>query len=160
MLKEFLRRPGVKALGAAWLGGYLRFALRTTRWHIEGRDTLLRLATTQPVIAAFWHERLPMAAQFWVEARANGATNRTHILASRHHDGRFIGDVMRAFHVEVIHGSTTRDGRDRGGAAGLRALLGVLAQGDNAVITPDGPRGPRRVATAGVAQLAALAQVV
>jgi hypothetical protein len=33
----------------------------------------------------------------------------------------------------------------------------MLAAGDNVVITPDGPRGPRRVAAPGVAQLAALA---
>ena len=38
-------------------------------------------------------------------------------------------------------------------------LLNLLAGGDHIAITPDGPRGPRRVAAAGVAQLAALSGV-
>jgi lysophospholipid acyltransferase (LPLAT)-like uncharacterized protein len=53
-----------------------------------------------------------------------------------------------------VHGSSSR-----GGAAGLRALLDVLGRGDQVVITPDGPRGPRRVAAPGVAQLAGLSGV-
>ena len=38
----------------------------------------------------------------------------------------------------------------------MRNLLGLLADGDHVAITPDGPRGPRRAAAPGVAQLAAL----
>ena len=59
----------------------------------------------------------------------------------------------------MVHGSSTRDGRDKGGAAGVRALLEVLAQGSHVVLTPDGPRGPARRAAAGVAQLAGLSGV-
>ena len=40
----------------------------------------------------------------------------------------------------------------------MRALIRVLEDGDQIVITPDGPRGPAREAAAGVAQLAALTQ--
>jgi lysophospholipid acyltransferase (LPLAT)-like uncharacterized protein len=47
----------------------------------------------------------------------------------------------------------------RGGAAGARTLLDLVQDGVVAVITPDGPRGPRRVAAPGVAQLAGLAGV-
>jgi lysophospholipid acyltransferase (LPLAT)-like uncharacterized protein len=39
----------------------------------------------------------------------------------------------------------------------LRALLRVLEGGGVAVITPDGPRGPARMAAPGIAQLAGLA---
>jgi hypothetical protein len=76
---------------------------------------------------------------------------RGHVLVSRHRDGRFIGAVVRRFRLELVHASSSR-----GGAAGLRAMLRVLASGDMVVMTPDGPRGPRRVAAPGVAQLAAL----
>jgi hypothetical protein len=38
----------------------------------------------------------------------------------------------------------------------MRAALPLLARGEHLVITPDGPRGPRRVAAPGVAQVAAL----
>jgi lysophospholipid acyltransferase (LPLAT)-like uncharacterized protein len=82
-----------------------------------------------------------------------------HALASRHNDGRLLGDIMRRFGVEVVHGSTARAGRDKGGAAGMLALLDALAAGSHVVLTPDGPRGPSRIAAPGVAHLAALADV-
>jgi lysophospholipid acyltransferase (LPLAT)-like uncharacterized protein len=63
---------------------------------------------------------------------------------------------MRHFGTAVIHGSTARGGRDRGGAAGLRQAIAHVAAGGHVALTPDGPRGPRRVAAAGVAQLAAV----
>ena len=81
------------------------------------------------------------------------------MLVSRNHDGRLIGRVMRALGVELAHGSSAKGGAQKGGAGGVRALLAVLAGGGQVVITPDGPRGPRRVAAPGVAQLAALAGV-
>ena len=74
-----------------------------------------------------------------------------HVLVSRHRDGRFIGAVVRRYGVGLVHASTSR-----GGAAGLRTMLRLLAAGDMVGVTPDGPRGPRRVAAPGVAQLAAL----
>jgi lysophospholipid acyltransferase (LPLAT)-like uncharacterized protein len=77
-----------------------------------------------------------------------------HTLVSQHRDGRFIGSVVRRFGISPILGSSSR-----GGAAGLRNLLAVLRQGHLIGITPDGPRGPRRQAALGVAQLAALSGV-
>ena len=41
----------------------------------------------------------------------------------------------------------------------MRTALDALSKGAAVVITPDGPRGPRRKAAPGVAQLAAVAQV-
>jgi hypothetical protein len=93
----------------------------------------------------------------WLRIRRPGA--RVHALASRHNDGRLIGEVMRRFGVEVVHGSSARDGRSKGGTASVLQLLDVLAQGSHVVLTPDGPRGPARHAAPGVAQLAALSGV-
>ena len=94
----------------------------------------------------------------WMMARQSPegrkARIRIHVLVSRHRDGQFIGAVLSRFAVDVVLGSSSR-----GGARGLRVLLNLLAGGDQIVITPDGPRGPRRVAAAGVAQLAALSGV-
>ena len=117
-----------------------------------------------PAIFAFWHERLPLMPALWTHAaaarRARGhAEGRMAVLVSRNHDGRLIGRVMRAFGVELAYGSSAKGGSQKGGSAALRALMAVLNQGGQVVITPDGPRGPRRVAHPGVAQLAALAGV-
>ena len=102
---------------------------------------------------------LPLMMALRLQARRDGIAPRMAVLVSRHNDGRFIGGIMRRFHLDVVYGSTASKGQHRGGAAGLRALLDRLAAGDSVVITPDGPRGPRRQAAPGVAQLAALSGV-
>ena len=164
MLKRLLRRPFVQGCLAALVSRYLAFALATTRWTLHGAEHLAPFAAGQPGVVAFWHERLPLMAALWLRAQADTSSGRNaplraNVLVSRHRDGRFIGQLMERFGVTVVHGSTWRAGRDRGGAAGIRALLAGLAEGFHVVITPDGPRGPRRVAAPGVAQLAGMAGV-
>ena len=92
---------------------------------------------------------------------ASGARGTPRVLVSKHRDGRFIGTVVRRFGVRVVHGSsakygTARDVTEKGGATSVRVLLGELQAGEHVLITPDGPRGPRRRAAPGVAQLAGL----
>ena len=77
------------------------------------------------------------------------------MLVSRHRDGRFIGAVVSRFALDVVLGLVVARRRARVCAL----LLNLLAGGDHIAITPDGPRGPRRVAAPGVAQLAALSGV-
>ena len=158
-MKRLLRHPRTLALGAQALGAYLRFALRTTRWTLHGRDALGQHMLDGAAIFAFWHERLPLMPALWTMAlreRRGSPRGRMHVLVSRHQDGRLIGSIMQAFGVDVVYGSSAKRNKDKGGGASLRALIGVLQQGDQIVITPDGPRGPARVAAPGVAQLAAL----
>ena len=157
MVKSFLRRPWVQARLAALVGWYLAFALRTTRWVLVGAEHFAPHAAGAPAVAAFWHECLPLMPALWLRTRGAGA--RAHVLVSKHSDGRFIGEIMRRFGVEVVHGSTAKAGQDKGGAASVRQLLEVLQAGGLVVLTPDGPRGPRRQAAPGVAQLAGLAGV-
>lgn len=160
-MKRLLRHPRTLALGAQVLGAYLRFALRTTRWTLHGRDALGPYVLGGAAIFAFWHERLPLMPALWTLAlheRRGAERGRMHVLVSRHQDGRLIGGIMRAFGVDIVYGSSARGQKDKGGVASLRALMGVLRQGDQIVITPDGPRGPPRKAAAGMAQLAALTQ--
>jgi lysophospholipid acyltransferase (LPLAT)-like uncharacterized protein len=158
MIKRLLRHPAVLGAFAALLGRYLAFALGTTRWTVDGAEHVAPHLAGQPTIAAFWHERLPLMPALWRLARKPG-NPRMHVLVSRHRDGRFIALLLARFGVATVHGSTARFGEDRGGASGLRQMLEHLAHGDYAGITPDGPRGPRRVAAPGVAQLAALSGV-
>ena len=163
-MKRILRHPGTLALGARALGAYLHFALRTTRWTLIGAEDLGRHLHAHPAIFAFWHECLPMMPALWTlaletRARAGTARGRMHVLVSRHQDGRLIGGIMTRFGADLVYGSSAKRGEQKGGAAGLRALLAVLAAGDQVVITPDGPRGPAHQVARGVAQLAALAGV-
>jgi len=159
MIKRVLRHPKLLGMLAALLGRYLEFALRTTRWTLDGAEHARPHLAGAPAIAAFWHERLPLMPALWRMAQQQTPGTRLHVLVSRHRDGRFIGLLLDRFGLDVVHGSSARNGQDRGGATGLRQLLDRLEQGDHVVITPDGPRGPRRRAAPGVAQLAALSGI-
>jgi lysophospholipid acyltransferase (LPLAT)-like uncharacterized protein len=90
----------------------------------------------------------------YARTRNQGRLPPVHILVSHHRDGRFIGRIVRWFHMGVLLGSSSR-----GGGSALRQMVGLLARGDLVSITPDGPRGPRRRAAEGVAQLAAVSRV-
>ncbi len=151
----------MQAVTARLVGLYLAFALRTTRWTLVGGDGIEAHIQGAPAIAAFWHERLPLLPALWFLMQAAGARGTPHVLVSKHRDGRFIAAAVRRFGVTVVHGSSSKDGSARdlankGGAAGVRALLAVLDSGEHVLITPDGPRGPARHAAPGVAQLAGL----
>jgi lysophospholipid acyltransferase (LPLAT)-like uncharacterized protein len=66
---------------------------------------------------------------------------------SRHADGQVLGALIRATGMRVVHGSTSR-----GGVSAVRALLQPGTE--HLAVTPDGPRGPRRVVQPGVVYLA------
>ena len=61
---------------------------------------------------------------------------------------------MQRFGHGVVRGSSTR-----GATAALKALVRHLRQGDDAGVTPDGPKGPRAVVQPGTLLAARLAGV-
>ena len=153
MLKRLIRQPFMQA-GAAWcVWCYLSLVYATTRWELVGAEHLDAILADSPnAISAFWHERLLMMPMHWRLCRRHAPRllgTSAHVLVSRHNDGRFIGDVVRRFDLKLVHGSSSK-----GGAVAVISLLRGLGDGDVVAITPDGPRGPRRRAAAGVAQLA------
>jgi lysophospholipid acyltransferase (LPLAT)-like uncharacterized protein len=151
MLKQLLR-AGLTQQVLAWTAGrYLQFVALTTRWQIEGGEEMSRWVSGPPCVVAFWHETLPSMPVAWLTARRRGRVKQAVVLASAHRDGQLIGMAMGAFGLGLVVGSSSR-----GGASGLRRLAAALKAGADVGLTPDGPRGPRRVAAAGVAQLAAL----
>lgn len=155
-MRRIVRHPLFQAGLARLLGWYLGFALGTTRWRLDGVEHVAPHAAGQPAVVAFWHERLALMPALWglVCRMPSAKPGRVHVLVSQHHDGRFIGAVVRRFGVSVVLGSSTR-----GGAAATRRLVRLLKDGSNVLITPDGPRGPPRVAAPGAAQIAALSGV-
>jgi lysophospholipid acyltransferase (LPLAT)-like uncharacterized protein len=140
------------------LGRYLDMTLRTMRWTIDGETHLAQFVTDTPVIAAFWHQRLALMPALWRRVHGVNGGREGVVLVSRNRDGRFIGDILAHFHVSVVHGSSSKPGKatGKGGVAAALQLQAVLARGGAVVMTPDGPRGPARVAAPGVAHLAAL----
>ena len=164
MFARLLKSAALQRAAAGVLGLYLDATLRSTRWTVEGAAHLAPFLAEGAVIVACWHDRLPLAPAFWLPARQANGQRRIATLASRHRDGRLIAGVMAHFGVRAVLGSSDRaksgggPARDRGGAAGVRTLLAALQDGQAVVLTPDGPRGPCRVAAPGIGLLAALAQ--
>jgi lysophospholipid acyltransferase (LPLAT)-like uncharacterized protein len=94
-------------------------------------------------VYAFWHEALLAPA-----IKYGGLGVR--VLISQHADGQLITEVAGRLGFDAVRGSTTR--------GGLRAMRQMLdADSGHLAMTPDGPRGPRRVVQPGVVYLASRA---
>ncbi|WP_372623185.1 lysophospholipid acyltransferase family protein [Falsiroseomonas sp.] len=154
-MRKLIRHPAMQAGLARILGAYIASVARTTRWRLlGGDDALAEVAAGRPLILAFWHERLPMVPKLMKLAVAREpavARLVPHVLVSQHRDGRFIGAAVGRFGFRMVYGSSRR-----GGGQAMIEMVHILRGGHPVAITPDGPRGPRRQAAPGVAQLAAL----
>jgi 3-deoxy-D-manno-octulosonic-acid transferase len=157
-----LSRSGPDAIAVRVIRLYLDFALRTTRWRIEGHPDARALLTRSPAqadagaVVAFWHQILPLTPALWSWARAIEPTLSLRVLISRNRDGRLISDIVAPWDIIGIAGSTSRRGKDKGGAQALRQATRALQAGMLVAITPDGPRGPLHHAQPGTLALARL----
>lgn len=159
------RVPWPTALGARLAALYLDLAHRTTRWRLDERGPGFDALRAAPAVVAFWHEAIPLTpallARLRAEADPVAAGRKVHALISRHRDGALATRIVGRFGIETVRGSAGRrkQGRltDRGGAAALRQMRSMLAQGGHVAIAGDGPRGPARRLQPGVAVLAGLA---
>ncbi len=87
-------------------------------------------------IYIFWHEYILFP--IYLRGHCN-----LSMLLSRHLDAEILSHAARHLGFDFVRGSTRR-----GGVAALRELL-AKSRHMNLTITPDGPRGPRRVLAAG-----------
>ncbi|MDG6095233.1 DUF374 domain-containing protein [Acetobacter sp. AN02] len=148
----------VRAVMTVVFRRWLYIALKTTSWRSEMHPEARALLTGQEgqtALVAFWHETLPLSPALWWWAEPQNPDLRLHVLISRNRDGRFIADIVRPWRIFGIAGSSSRKGKDKGGAAAYRQMLRLLRDGSLIAITPDGPRGPRREVQPGVIRLAA-----
>ncbi|MCA9099813.1 MAG: DUF374 domain-containing protein [Planctomycetales bacterium] len=85
----------------------------------------------EPMIYIIWHEYL--LAPLDVRTNCDMA-----LLIGRHADADVLSYAIRLLGFDAVRGSSSR-----GGSSALRELIDA-GRGCNLVITPDGPRGPRR----------------
>ena len=88
-----------------------------------------------------WHDGIP-GPTFGGRSRNAGA------LASKHADGAWIAHALAARGMKPVRGSSGKSG-----AAGARGVI-EAARSLHIVLTPDGPRGPRREVKTGLVFLA------
>ena len=123
---------------ARWLiaFGYrlLQIWARTLRFTIEDHASVIGAPPNERYIGALWHNRLlllPFVIKRFLPERRGAA------LISGSRDGALLADLVERFGFEVVRGSSSKKG-----ASAIRQLAEVIARGKDAVITPDGPRGP------------------
>ena len=97
-----------------------------------------------PCILAAWHSRL----MFMPLVRPDDGKALIALISS-HRDGRVAEHAIARFGIETASGSSSR-----GGMRAARELIRHARDGHTLFMTPDGPRGPRMHASAGILELA------
>ncbi len=136
-----IRNPLIIRSVALLVSWVVRVWLSTLSYRIvlDDGSTPPRL-TMRRGVYLFWHEMLLFPTAYVGSGFA--------VLISRHADGELIGQVVRMMGGHAVRGSTNK--------AGLTALRTLMRTGRirHLAITPDGPRGPRRVVQPGAVYLA------
>ncbi|MGN6548226.1 MAG: lysophospholipid acyltransferase family protein [Aureliella sp.] len=152
-LRQYLRQhpPG----RVVWRGGGLALIGLINRWmatlnyriayYERGVDPTL-IAFEGPAIYLFWHEYIPAPLHLRPHCRLA-------MLLSQHQDAEVLSHAAHFAGLETVRGST-----HRGATTALRKLM-QHGRGMNLAITPDNPRGPRRVLAPGCIYLSSRLQV-
>ncbi|MGW8168794.1 MAG: lysophospholipid acyltransferase family protein [Sulfurovaceae bacterium] len=97
-------------------------------------------------IWACWHGELFISPQAY---RKLHPKQNAYAIASAHKDGMIVANTIKHLNIEPIKGSTSK-----GGARALLEAMSCLKNGNEVLITPDGPKGPRHYLNDGVISLA------
>jgi hypothetical protein len=125
----------------------LRLLHRTLRVRLVDHDDAFgRRAAGRQIVAAFWHDGIPLLPLLATRLRWSGQVS---VMLSWHRDAEIAAQALRHLGIRAVRGSGTR-----GWLGALRGLLTARARGDDVVMVPDGPRGPRHRAKDGAVQLA------
>jgi lysophospholipid acyltransferase (LPLAT)-like uncharacterized protein len=129
-----IRAPGLMRLGGFLAATLLRAWMNRLDYKAVFFDRGVdpsRRACRGKKIFVFWHEYILFP--IFLESLTSAA-----VLVSQHGDADVLTHLVSHFHLKVIRGSTRR-----GGTIATRELARI-GNDTHLVITPDGPRGPRR----------------
>jgi len=133
-----------------WGGTLLAFGIRAWMRTLDSRiacyDPKMDPAINGfdgPAIYVVWHEYLALPP-------CNRRGCDVTMLLSQHRDAHWLTEVISQFGFKTVRGSTSR--------GGVQAILQITRKnrGTSLVITPDGPRGPRRELSSGCLFLSGL----
>ena len=145
-LKSLSKNERVRSILCRLAAYYIRLVYRSNRWEVIGGEVATEFWDSgKPFILAFWHGRILMMPHCWKRGQ------KIHMLISQHRDGQIISRIVEYFGIQTVVGST-----HKGGSIAFRSLLRALKSGECVGITPDGPQGPRMVASEGIVQVARL----
>ncbi len=122
----------------AFLISYLLRVLFTTiRLRVNDQAGFTVSPPASPVIIAFWHNRI-CAITLTFLRKYPPSRSGVVVLTSPSRDGGLLAQIMAAFRMDSVRGSSSRRG-----SQALFELTEKLRQGFDIAITPDGPRGPK-----------------
>lgn len=134
----------IKSVALA-ISGLLRLWMSTLNLRFVISDENANpLTSNDKLLYLFWHEMLVLPS-------FTHANTGIPVLVSHHRDGELVAQVVRMLRGRTMRGSTTR-----GGAAALKELVRA-GKVEHLALTPDGPKGPRRVVKEGAIYLASRA---
>ncbi len=151
-----IRSRWLNQIAGGVLAGFTRTLASTVTFQMHMEDPAwYPLASDCPrtYIVSTWHDTMLLPIMLRRTIGKRTAANRMTTLVSQHQDGSFLTYAMRNFYLGTVRGST-----NRGGATALRHLI-YEARQQHICMTPDGPRGPRRVISPGIISLASLSGV-
>jgi lysophospholipid acyltransferase (LPLAT)-like uncharacterized protein len=134
---------------AGWaIATVLRVVYATLRVRcVDPHDVLGGHARGAGAVWATWHDGIALLPLMVVRVHP---CFRPRVVLSWHRDAEIAAQAVRRFGVAVTRGSAAR-----GWMGAVRGLLEAHRRGEDLVVVPDGPRGPRHEAKEGVVQLAA-----
>jgi len=99
--------------------------IKTLRIEIHNRP-----GNDQNYVYIFWHSK--MLIGWWLFRKLKSAA-----LVSKSKDGDILNSLLTLWNYKVVRGSSSKGAKEA-----LDSLIKLVKEGYNAVITPDGPRGP------------------
>jgi lysophospholipid acyltransferase (LPLAT)-like uncharacterized protein len=161
-MKAFFRSAPVVTMLECLIWGWMVLVGRTVRWTVEGeRETRAGLAERYApgVVAASWHETIMLLPAGWRRYVLHWPERRGRVamMISLSADGEPVARAVKHLDLDVVRGSAAnrkKADKDKGGLRAIADASGRLRAGGYVCMTPDGPRGPRRRASAGAVTLA------
>jgi lysophospholipid acyltransferase (LPLAT)-like uncharacterized protein len=131
---------------AGWLATQaVRALVRTQRFESLGSEFTPQRqppGRTPRHIYSIWHENLLLPTVKY-------GCDELAVLISKHADGQLLGSLIEAMGMSQVQGST-----NRGGIEAVRKLIHDPDARRHLAVTPDGPRGPRRIVQPGIVYVA------
>ncbi|HEV3408887.1 MAG TPA: lysophospholipid acyltransferase family protein [Chthoniobacterales bacterium] len=130
-------QPGVAWRAAmAVLAGLMKLHGRTLRFRMHDKIGYLADRIREPVVFVVWHNRvfgLPHAYQRYYKRN-----RKAYVLTSAGPEGSLLALLVAHFGLGAVRGSTSRRA-----SVAVREMEARIVQGNDVIVTPDGPRGQR-----------------
>ncbi|MBN2767987.1 MAG: lysophospholipid acyltransferase family protein [Campylobacterales bacterium] len=142
-MKVSLSKKIILLLAPAFIYIFMRLLWLTTRKHFNFAEVIEK---EKQYLCTCWHGELLFSPQAYRKLHPKNISNA---MISRHFDGEIIARTLSFLNITAIRGSSSK-----GGARVFLEAFKRLKRGEEILITPDGPRGPRHTLGEGIISLA------